>query len=81
MNSSIHESIVPPPRGLEREEPEIGQEDDIPTDDDHGSAANTPPAPTPAPPATPNPQPRHPEDPEKGHVEEPGEGKSEHPKV
>ncbi|MES3002467.1 MAG: hypothetical protein V4787_17395 [Pseudomonadota bacterium] len=38
MNHAIAPGITPPPRGLEREEPEIGQEDDIPSDDDHGTA-------------------------------------------
>jgi hypothetical protein len=34
MNHSIKQGIVPPHTGLEREEPEIGQEEDIPSDDE-----------------------------------------------
>lgn len=30
----IQSSVVPAPPGLEKEEPELAQEDDIPTDDD-----------------------------------------------
>jgi hypothetical protein len=30
----IQSSVVPPPPGLEKEEPELAQEDDIPSDDD-----------------------------------------------
>ena len=33
MNHAIAPGVVPPPRGLEREEPELAEEDDIPTDD------------------------------------------------
>ena len=33
MNHAIEPGIVPPPRGLEREEPELADEDDIPSDD------------------------------------------------
>jgi hypothetical protein len=33
MNHAIAPGIVPPPRGLDREEPELAQEDDIPSDD------------------------------------------------
>jgi hypothetical protein len=33
MNHAIAPSIVPPRRGLEKEEPELAQEDDIPSDD------------------------------------------------
>jgi hypothetical protein len=30
---SIRANIIPPPSGLDKEEPEIAQEDDIPADD------------------------------------------------
>ncbi len=33
MNQAISPGVVPPPRGLDKEEPEIAQEDDIPSDD------------------------------------------------
>lgn len=33
MNQAIDAGNVPPPPGLEKEEPEIGQEEDIPTED------------------------------------------------
>ena len=33
MNHAIAPGSVPPPRGLEKEEPELAQEDDIPADD------------------------------------------------
>ena len=33
MNQSIEPGLVPPRSGLEREEPELAQEDDIPRDD------------------------------------------------
>ncbi|MEO5671094.1 MAG: hypothetical protein ABIR26_10425 [Ramlibacter sp.] len=33
MNQSIEPGLVPPRPGLEREEPELAQEDDIPKDD------------------------------------------------
>jgi hypothetical protein len=33
MNSSIPQGLVPPMPGLEKEEPELAQEDDIPHDD------------------------------------------------
>lgn len=41
MNQSIKPGLVPPGRGLEREEPELAQEDDIPADD-NASAAQDP---------------------------------------
>jgi hypothetical protein len=34
MNHSISPGLVPPRPGLEREEPELADEDDIPTDRD-----------------------------------------------
>jgi hypothetical protein len=34
MNHAIAPGTVPPPRGLEKEEPELAQEEDIPSDDD-----------------------------------------------
>jgi hypothetical protein len=34
MNQSIDPGLVPPPRGLEKEEPELAYEDDIPKDND-----------------------------------------------
>jgi hypothetical protein len=33
MDQSIAPGIVPPARGLEKEEPELAHEDDIPSDD------------------------------------------------
>ena len=33
MNQSIEQGVIPPARGLEKEEPELSQEDDIPADD------------------------------------------------
>lgn len=33
MNQSIKPGLVPPPRGLEKEEPEFANEEDIPSDD------------------------------------------------
>ena len=33
MNQSIKPGLVPPPRGLEKEEPELSNEEDIPNDD------------------------------------------------
>ena len=33
MNHSIEPGLVPPRPGLEREEPELGEEDDIPNDE------------------------------------------------
>ena len=38
MNHSIKPGPVPPRSGLEREEPEIGQEEDIPRDDEPAAA-------------------------------------------
>ena len=38
MNQSIEPGLVPPRQGLEREEPELAQEDDIPKDERHGAA-------------------------------------------
>jgi len=37
MNRSISPGILPPPPGLEKEEPDLWEEDDIPRDD-RGSA-------------------------------------------
>jgi hypothetical protein len=39
MNQAISPGLVPPPRGLEREEPEIADELDIPSDDSHKPSA------------------------------------------
>lgn len=39
MNHAIQPGLVPPPRGLEKEEPEQSHEDDIPSDD--GATATT----------------------------------------
>lgn len=36
MNQSIEPGLVPPPRGLEKEEPELAYEDDIPKDEEQG---------------------------------------------
>jgi len=33
MNQSIATGLIPPARGLEKEEPELSDEDDIPADD------------------------------------------------
>ena len=33
MNHSIAPGLIPPERGLEKEEPDLWQEEDIPTDD------------------------------------------------
>jgi hypothetical protein len=41
MTHAINPGIVPPPRGLEREEPELAQEDDIPTDDRPAAGGGT----------------------------------------
>ena len=38
MNQSIDPGLIPPPRGLEKEEPELAYEDDIPKDDDKPAA-------------------------------------------
>jgi hypothetical protein len=40
MNHSIKPGVVPPPPGLEKEEPELADEEDIPSDDDSASAWN-----------------------------------------
>jgi hypothetical protein len=34
MNHSIKPGVIPPPPGLEKEEPELAEEEDIPSDDD-----------------------------------------------
>jgi len=34
MNHSIKPGVIPPSPGLEREEPELADEEDIPSDDD-----------------------------------------------
>jgi hypothetical protein len=39
MNQAISPGLVPPPTGLEREEPEIADELDIPTGDSHEPSA------------------------------------------
>jgi len=39
MNHSIKPGLVPPPRGLEKEEPELTNEEDIPADDGHASGS------------------------------------------
>jgi hypothetical protein len=39
MNQAISPGLVPPPTGLEREEPEIADELDIPTDDSRAPSA------------------------------------------
>ena len=39
MNHSIKPGLVPPPRGLEKEEPELTNEEDIPMDDDHDAGS------------------------------------------
>ena len=38
MNHSINPGVIPPPSGLEKEEPELADEEDIPSDDDSASA-------------------------------------------
>ncbi|HSH88368.1 MAG TPA: hypothetical protein VK996_00195 [Ramlibacter sp.] len=38
MNQSIEPGLIPPPRGLEKEEPELAYEDDIPKDNDRPAA-------------------------------------------
>jgi len=40
MNQAISPGLVPPPTGLEREEPEIADELDIPSDDSHKPSAD-----------------------------------------
>lgn len=40
MNQSIEPGLVPPRPGLEREEPELAQEDDIPKDDSPGASGD-----------------------------------------
>jgi hypothetical protein len=42
MNSSIAPGLIPPMPGLEKEEPELAHEDDIPRDD-RPEAADEPP--------------------------------------
>jgi hypothetical protein len=39
MNRSIKPGLVPPPRGLEKEEPELTNEEDIPMDDDRATGS------------------------------------------
>lgn len=39
MNHSIAPGVIPPPRGLEKEEPELANEEDIPSDDDRAGAS------------------------------------------
>jgi hypothetical protein len=34
MNHSIKPGVIPPPPGLDKEEPEFADEEDIPSDDD-----------------------------------------------
>jgi len=38
MNHSIKPGVVPPSPALDREEPELAEEEDIPSDDDSASA-------------------------------------------
>jgi hypothetical protein len=40
MNHSIKPGVIPPPPGLEKEEPELADEEDIPSDDEPASARN-----------------------------------------
>jgi hypothetical protein len=40
MNHSIKPGVVPPPPGLEKEEPELADEEDIPSDDDTATVSN-----------------------------------------
>jgi hypothetical protein len=40
MNHSIKPGVIPPPPGLEKEEPELTDEEDIPSDDDPASVRN-----------------------------------------
>jgi hypothetical protein len=49
MNHAIPQGIIPPLPGLEKEEPEVAQEDDIPSDDGEGKPAQEPPAADPEP--------------------------------
>jgi len=42
MNHAIQPGLIPPERGLEKEEPEQSQEDDIPADDGTTSNAKSP---------------------------------------
>jgi hypothetical protein len=37
--NGIPASVIPPPNGLDKEEPEFAEEDDIPTDDNSDAAA------------------------------------------
>jgi hypothetical protein len=82
MNHSIKPGPVPPRPGLEREEPEIAQEDDIPSGDKPVAAPTAPVPPATEAPKPANPEPVHePKDPEKHHVKDPEQGKSEHPAI
>jgi hypothetical protein len=85
----IAPGLIPTRPGLEREEPELAFEDDIPPDGGSAmppdeSPAGGPAAPSPGPPPH-VPKPADPEplqdpiDPEKGRVKVPEPGKSEHP--
>jgi len=40
MNHSIKPGVIPAPQGLEKEEPELADEEDIPTDDTGADAGN-----------------------------------------
>jgi hypothetical protein len=40
MNHSIKPGVIPSPRGLEKEEPELADEEDIPSDDTGANAGN-----------------------------------------
>ena len=81
MNSSIEPGLTPPLPGLEKEEPELAQEDDIPRDDRPEAADEPAGTPTPAEaPKSANPEPlQEAVDPEKGRVKAPDPGKPEHP--
>lgn len=42
MSHGIPEGVVPPPTGLEKEEPELTDEQDIPSDDNTAEASDEP---------------------------------------
>jgi hypothetical protein len=42
MNQSIAQGVIPPRPGLEKEEPELSQEEDIPSDDGEPRASQEP---------------------------------------
>lgn len=41
MTTAIPTSVIPPATGLDKEEPEFAEEDDIPSDDDHSIDATS----------------------------------------